>query len=349
MGCVWRIRILAVILTLGALLLMGTGPVQARENQITPRLQGTFLQLTKAHEEWPQKKWQQLFQYFRDLRLNRLIIQWTVYDDLDYPDSQDDHRVSQATLETVLSLADAEGLEVLVGLVYDPFFWQRVNREPPLVAVYLRRLRVRELAAAHELLPLVRAHPSFRGWYFSEEIDDVHWQKSAPRRVLAEHLRKTGLMLRAVTPEARLAISGFANGRTDPHTLGNIWRDLLLKAPIDEVLFQDGVGAKKLSLADLPIYLPVLRDAIASQGKDFRVVVELFRQVSSQPFRAKPAPWAELECQLSVSSKYSTNGLMAFSVPEYLTPLGGPEAAQLFQSYLGWFRSSQAMIDMRNN
>ena len=185
MGRGRRIRILAVFLAVGAFLLLWTGAAQARESRTKPRLQGTFLQLTRAHEEWPQKKWQQLFRYFRQMQLNRLVIQWTVYDDLGYPDDRDGHRVSQPSLETVLSLADAAGLGVLVGLVYDPSFWQRVNREPQLVAVYLRRLRVRGQAAAQELLPVVRAHPSFRGWYLPEEVNDVYWQKAATQRVLA--------------------------------------------------------------------------------------------------------------------------------------------------------------------
>jgi hypothetical protein len=152
-----------------------------------------------------------------------------------------------------------------------------------------------------------------------------------------------------LTPEARVAISGFANARTDPQTLAMIWKALLSEAPIDEVLFQDGVGAQKLSLADLEIYLPVLQQAVASQGRDFRVVVELFRQVSARPFRARPAPWTELERQLSLAAQYSTSGLMAFSVPEYLTPLGGTEAARLSTTYLDWLRSSQAVVNKQNS
>ncbi|MFW6127525.1 MAG: DUF4434 domain-containing protein [Thermodesulfobacteriota bacterium] len=142
---------------------------------------------------------------------------------------------------------------------------------------------------------------------------------------------------------SRLAVSGFANARTDPQTLGKIWKALLSEAPIDEVLFQDGVGAQKLSLADLSIYLPVLQQAVASQGREFRVVVELFRQVSAGPFKAQPAPWTEPERQLSVAAPYSTSGLMAFSIPKYLTPLGGPEAARLYKTYLDWLRSSSAV------
>jgi hypothetical protein len=346
-----RIGILAVFVAVSAGLLLWGSACSAQEGKSKPRLQGTFVQLTAAHREWPQEKWQQLFQYFRQLKLSRLIIQWSVYDDLAFFPTKDGSQVSQPPLETILSQADEAHLEVLVGLVHDPGFWEKINREPKLVEVYLRRLRLRGQEAAQALLPMVQAHSSFRGWYLPEEVDDVHWQNPEAQRVLSEHLRDLGLFLRKLTPDARLAISGFANARMDPQTLGNLWKDLLAAAPIDMILFQDGVGAGKLSLEDLPPYLTSLHQAAVSQGRDFQVVVELFRQISAQPFRAEPAPWPRLERQMAIASKYSESGMMAFSVPEYLTPLGGPEAAKLFENYLGWMGSAKVGTDLekRNN
>lgn len=312
---------------------------RAQEGKDTPRLQGTFLQLTEAHGEWPPEKWAQLFDYFRQLKLSRLIVQWSVYDDLAFFPTKDFRQVNQPPMETILKLADGAHMELLLGLVYDPQFWEKINREPQLVEIYLRRLRLREQEAAKAILPLAQAHPSFRGWYLSEEVDDVNWQKDEARRIIVEHLSNLGLFLRKLTPDAHLALSGFANGRTDPQTLSDFWKELLAGTPIDLVLFQDGVGAEKLSLEDLPIYLTAMRQATVSQRRGFQVVVELFQQISAHPFKARPSPWPRLERQLALASKYADSGVMAFSVPEYLTPFGGPAAAKLFEDYLCWLDS----------
>ncbi len=316
-----------------ALLLWGSSG-RAQEANLTPRIQGTFLQLTTAQGDWSPEKWSQLFGYFRQLKLSRLIIQWSVYDDLAFFPGQDFRQVSRPPLETILALADASGMEVLLGLVYDPQFWEKINREPQLVEVYLRRLRLRSQEAAQALLPLAQSHPSWRGWYLPEEIDDVNWQKDQARRLLIEHLSNLGQFLRQLTPGAKLAISGFANGRTDPQTLGNFWQEVLTTAPMDLLLFQDGVGTGKLSPEDLPPYLKAIRQAAAASGREFQVVIELFRQVSAQPFKAQPAPCPRVQRQLKIASAYTGGGVVAFSVPEYLTPLGGPAAARLFEEYL---------------
>lgn len=69
------------------------------------------------------------------------------------------------------------------------------------------------------------------------------------------------------------------------------------------------------------------------------MVVEIFRQVdglpfNDEPFKAVPAPLERINCQVDLAAPYSTSGIIAFSVPEYMTPLGGQEAGRLFESYL---------------
>jgi hypothetical protein len=334
-----RFGALGIIVTIGACLLLAGRVGSAPEAVAKPRLQATFLQLTAAHGDWPPEKWAQLFDYFRQLKLTRLIVQWSVYDDLAFFPAKHFRQVNRPPLETILKLADRAHMEVLVGLAYDSQFWGKIEREPRLVEIYLRRLRLRSQEAARAMLPWAQAHPSFRGWYLPEEVDDVNWQQSEARCVLIEHLRDLGRFLRRLTPTARLALSGFADGRTDPQTLGHLWRELLAGAPLDLVLFQDGIGAQKLSLEDLPPYLSAVRQATISSGRHFQVVVELFQQVCARPFQARPAPWPRLERQLALASKYSDNGGVGFSVPEYLTPLGGPAAARLYEAYLGWLKS----------
>lgn len=327
--------LLAAVLTL----LLVTDVGGEKPAAAAPRLQGTFLQLTEAHGSWQPSQWTRLFQYFKELGLSQLVIQWTVYDDLAFFPTADYRQVPHPPLPAILQLADAAGLQVWVGLAHDPGFWEKICRDPELVEVYLRRMRLRDQAIAEHLAPQLQGHKCFRGWYITEEVDDVNWREAPAREVLFAFLRDLSAFLHRLTPEARVAISGFANARIDPKTFGRFWQDLLGTAAIDAVLFQDGIGTGKLHLDELPLYLESLRRATQAQSRELQVVVELFRQVSERPFRARPASWDLVARQLEIAARFASGGLLAFSVPEYLTPLGGPEADKLFQAYLRYARS----------
>ena len=315
----------------------------ASEKPVIPaaRIQGTFLQLTAAHGDWQPANWARLFDYFKELRLSQLVIQWTVFDDLAFFPTMAGRQTPRPPLSTIMQLADAAGLQVWVGLSHDPKFWDKIRRDPKLVEVYLRRLRLRDEAIARELAPQLQTHPSFRGWYITEEVDDVNWQEAPAREILFAFLRDLSAFLHALNPGATVALSGFTNARLDPKTLGLFWNKLLGAAAIDKVLFQDGIGAEKLTLDELPLYLEALHQAARAQSRRLQVVVEIFRQVHERPFRAQPASWERVARQLEIAARYSTDGIMAFSVPEYMTPAGGTEAANLFKAYLHYENSSR--------
>jgi hypothetical protein len=313
----------------------------AGEKPVIPaaRLQGTFLQLTAAHGDWQPADWARLFEYFKELRLSQLVIQWTVYDDLAFFPTTAGRQVPRPSLSTIMQLADAAGLQIWVGLSHDPEFWDKIRRDPKLVEVYFRRVRLRDEAIARELAPQLQPHPSFRGWYITEEVDDVNWQEAPAREVLFAFLRDLSAFLHTLTPGATVALSGFTNARVDPETLGRFWKELLGSAPIDRVLFQDGIGAEKLKLDELPLYLGALAQASKARSRQLQVVVELFRQASAKPFRAQPASWERVARQLKIAACYAPDGIMAFSVPEYMTPLGGQEADNLFRAYRHYEKS----------
>ena len=64
------------------------------------------------------------------------------------------------------------------------------------------------------------------------------------------------------------------------------------------------------------------------------MIVELFQQVDAgEAFEATPAPLDRVERQLDLAAAYSTAGAIGFSIPEYMTPLGGTTAERLYESY----------------
>ncbi|MDP1946868.1 MAG: hypothetical protein Q8L77_05150, partial [Nitrospirota bacterium] len=51
-------------------------------------------------------------------------------------------------------------------------------------------------------------------------------------------------------------------------------------------------------------------------------------------WRGVPAEWPRIEEQLQVAAELSRNPVLAFSAPDYMTPLGGESAAALFQQIM---------------
>jgi len=312
----------------------------AEEPSPPARLQGTFIQLLNVHGEWADENWCELFGYFRQLRLSQLVVQWTVYEETAFYPSQDFKTVANPPLETILHLADGAGMKVLVGLAYDPKFWERIRRHPALVEVYLRRLQFRSKSVASQLTPVVRKHPSFQGWYITEEVDDTNWVEPEARDILFQYLRGITSHLHEITPGTKVALSCFLNGHCDPRAFEEFWKALLGSASVDVVLFQDGIGAGKLEFEYLHLYLAAMRKATEAHSRELQVVVEIFRQVGGAPFnderfKVVPTTLERVNRQVELAARYSSSPLIAFSIPEYMTPIGGQEAQRLFQSYMG--------------
>lgn len=304
---------------------------------VSPRIHGTFLQLQNSHSGWAEDKWRRLFENFRQLQISQLVVQWTVWDGVAFFTSKDYKATANPPLEKILRLSDEYGVQVYVGLAGDPRYWETIEKHPRQVERYFQRMQAQSESLADQLFPLVQKHSSFAGWYLTEEIDDVNWVKPESRKILFDFLQKLSNHLRRLTPSAKIALSGFSNAHMDPIALEKFWSELLSVSAIDVVMFQDGIGVGKLELAYLDLYLKALRNAVDRQSRDLQVIVELFRQVSEEPFEAVPASLSRIKSQLELAGRYSSK-IMAFSVPEYMTPLAGPKAEQLFNSYLGEMR-----------
>ncbi len=323
--------------TIGLFLLLALTATLAATPFPARRFQGTFIQLLRTHGEWPPQDWAKLFRYLKELQLSQVIIQWTVYDDLAFYPTPSGPQLPNPPLETILHLADEAAMGVYVGLVYESRYWAQIRQPLPQLEQYLGRLRSHAVAVARQLLSMVQRHPSFQGWYIPEEIDDTTWRAPDVRAVLYTHLNRLSAQLHQLTPTNRTALSGFANGRLDPQAFESFWSGLLRGASIDVVLFQDGVGTRKLALAEVAVYLIAMRNATQAHQRELKIVVEIFEQVAGpplndQPFQATPAVPERIRQQMEASAAYAPT-LVAFSIPEYMTPLGGPAAAHLFETY----------------
>jgi hypothetical protein len=336
------IRTLLHLLCLGFTTLSAPNVVQA-EALATP-ITGTFLQLYDEHETWSQARWNTLFQAFQDIGLREIIVQWAKYGQAPKPSEDSDKQPARA-ISTVLSHAKARGMQVWVGLAHDPGYWGFVGKSPRLTAGYLQRRRAYSLAVAEELVPLLRPSPVFRGFYINQEIDDVNWISRAKRKELVAHLARLCRGLERLLPGVDIALSGFANARMSPGSFAGLWGEILAETSVDRVLFQDGVGVSKLKLRHVGAFAEALERTALEHGAKLTLIVEIFQQTQGSPinegeFAAVPADMDRIRRQLRTAADYEGSGVLAFSVPEYMSPLGGPAATRLFEEYRALLNSA---------
>jgi hypothetical protein len=310
----------------------------ADQISVTPRIRGTFLQLLEAHGNWTETEWNRLFDDLQLLGIQNLILQWSVMDDVAFYKSKAFRSVRNTPLNAVLELADSRHMRVQIGLAHDSDYWSHIDKSPAEVTAYLKNLRVRSLEAAAELTPILKRHPSVQGWYIPEELDDVNWRAEATRSILFDHIRELSQRLRSLRPGWTISISAFCQGQSSPAVFEHFWTKFYQTTQVDIVFFQDGVGVNKLTLSEVPIYLEAIHNAARQNGRSMIVVIELFRQTSGPPlnnaaFAAVPASLERIRNQLRIASRYSSDGIVAFSIPEYLTPFGGDAASKLFSEY----------------
>lgn len=273
---------------------------------------GTFFQPWARHLDWTPEQWDELLGALAALGCEEIVLQWCRYDEFDY-----------APLAVrLLDGARARQMRAAIGLPYSSHWWKRMDADAAQALDELAA-RARSFSQSSDARQWQR-HPAFGGWYLPEEIDDDHWLAPARRRMLAATLDRLAGALRP------LAVSGFTNRNHPANEVAGFWRELAGRGRLSRVLFQDGIGAGKMTLAAWPAYLEALRGRL---GRRLEVVVEIFEQRPVQAgFDAVPAPLDRIRLQAELARRATRRPPLCFSLPDYATPQAGPAAAELFRA-----------------
>jgi hypothetical protein len=349
-------RALATTLLAATLATAHAAPVRAAQDRTAyppgRALDATFVQLTSAAAARPRAEWERLFADLRAAGIGEVFVQWTWADGVAFYAAGGGARTAGApppAVELILELAERHGQRVWLGLAHEPGWWAGIDRSRPAdeVRVFLARRRLVNLGVARVLAASAATRPSFAGWYLPDEIDDRNWLGDERGALVADYVAGLATGLRALAPGAPLAVSGFGQGWATPERLAALWSRIATRAELALVLFQDGVGASKLTLDELAVYLPPLRAALEKTTARLGVVVELFAERprapgTETPFSAGPAPLARIERQIALARRFATGPLVAFSMPDYMSEFAGGEAAGLYAAYRAWREGCEA-------
>lgn len=356
-----KIRYLLIFILTCTLLWPGAASAKAS----APRFTGTFVQLWDTHATWESARWNDLFASLRAIGVTEIIVQWTTTQPKASQTNAAQTNANQASpaqaggaetarpaaapvqlhpaLPLLLQAAAAQHMQVVLGLVHDPAYWDKIKAEPDIVRYYLRQLGNTSLHAARAALSLPDSKHVVSGFYIPQEIDDKTWLEPERQSALVDYLTNLRAGLLAVAPGMPVAISGFSNAFAEPAMLEQFWQTVLKKSGIERVLFQDGVGVHKLRLQETGLFMAAVSRAAQKSGGTLTPVVETFRQVdgppiNDKPFRAVPVSLSGLQRQLAIAAAQPHTGIVAFSLPEYCSPYGIKGAADLYVQYKAYIR-----------
>ena len=231
--------------------------------------QRLFYQPLNRDADVTSTQWQQLWRATVAQGGKTLIVQWSAYGDSDFGGAQ-------GWLANSLREAQAQGLDLVLGLYMDPAYYQRLEQlDGEGLNSYFKAQLGRSLSQYQQLKASWAL--SVSGWYLPMELDDLHFRDPARRDALHTQLQAFNRQL-----DKPLHISAFSAGQLSPRVTG-AWLEQLASLGLN-VWWQDGAGTGRLA--------PLVRQGY-EQALPCRVgiVREAFRQVSKpgQPFRAEPA------------------------------------------------------------
>ncbi|TFF42624.1 DUF4434 family protein [Pseudomonas sp. RIT623] len=231
--------------------------------------QRLFYQPLNRDADVTSTQWQQLWRATVAQGGKTLIVQWSAYGDSDFGGAQ-------GWLANSLREAQAQGLDLVLGLYMDPAYYQRLEQlDGEGLNSYFKAQLGRSLSQYQQLKASWAL--SVSGWYLPMELDDLHFRDPARRDALHTQLQAFNRQL-----DKPLHISAFSAGQLSPRVTG-AWLEQLASLGLN-VWWQDGAGTGRLA--------PLVRQGY-EQALPCRVgiVREAFRQVSKpgQSFRAEPA------------------------------------------------------------
>jgi hypothetical protein len=339
----WHWRLVVVVF----IVLCGLGPwleaiphCQASPPCATQSVTRTFLQPWRDDADRSPEDWGELFAELHRLGFREVILQWTSYGTLlIYQASRSGYEI-RPYLDTVIRAARQQQINLWIGLHYDPDFWTHIDPQKKQTAAHLNRrlieFSMRLPALVADIEQADPAGDTVRGWYISDEIDDVNWQQPERQEMLKRYLSSLRRLLGNHRPDWPVAISTFANGEQSPQAFASFWQTTLDDSDINTLLFQDGIGVKKLTLSQLDLYFKTLQDQLDSSRHTLEAIVEIFQLPvkSAEAFRTEAADFSRILQQLNVIKKHSQQPITVFSAPDHLLRNRGSRAKALQRAWL---------------
>ena len=208
--------------------------------------------------------------------IKNFYLQWTQTPQVDFVRSAPGE---QNLIDAVLKVAKDNQITVYFGLYHDPAFFHLGGKDLLQVKAYLRQLRQKTKALAQEIVRRYGSKPYFKGFYITEEIDDLNWRYPIRQHILKQFLQDVRKDLRQLAPQKEVVISAFFAGNMAPRDYASLWQNILASVTI-RVLFQDGIGAGLNTSDESRIYIEAFKQQL--DLAQWSLIVEAFNLLSGK-------------------------------------------------------------------
>lgn len=260
----------------------------ARSNEVL------FYQPLNVDSALTLKEWNTIWKESRHHGAQKIIVQWTRH-------GQSDFAGADGWLIHALRAAHAQGLELILGLSYDPDYYQHL-RDATVIPYHWHQWLAHSLQQQQWLLK--NADVPISGWYIPMELDDANYASPVLQKEISHQLAV--FASHATQP---LHISAFSAGKLSPKVYA-AWLDALHN--VAQVWWQDGAGTGSMHATVRAAYESALPCKIGIVREAFRAInlpEAAFRAESAQPhidptschaqaiFSLRYLPWAKVLLQ----------------------------------------------------
>jgi hypothetical protein len=194
--------------------------------------------------------------------------------------------VGSNPLEKILSIADANAMKVHLGLVGSSKWWSDHSQE------YLTGLAQDSIAVASELHALYGGHASLKGFYITEEIDNLNWtDETIRKRLVNAFLKPVSDHIKSLNPALIVSEAPFYNVLFEkPEAHGLWWEKTLKDTPhLDLLMPQDGIGVEHGDLqAVVDYFQATARQPMPPDGRSGPTWKSLTRKAGPRRWLASP-------------------------------------------------------------
>lgn len=247
-------------------------------------------------------------------------------------------------LELILRAADGQGMEVHLGLVSSGQFFSDTSEG------FLGRLFVRSAQVADELYARFGGHPSLKGMYITQEVDNREWGTEDKRRALVERLlAPLSAHIKSLDPTLMVSTAPyFIRQCAGPTDWGAFWNATLAELPhVDTLIPQDCIGGthrQSSAIGESLEYLRAMRRACDRHGKAMWSDMELFVShflPNKTRLASSPASVSRVLSQLHAEAPL-VDRFLSFEFHQYLSPLNPRLAPNpLYTGYLRYLEGER--------
>ena len=208
-------------------------------------------------------EWKEILSTMHSFGMGTLILQWSRYDVVDF-------MKQKVWLKEILKEAEAQNIEVVIGLYGDNRYFKNIENKKLNLSLYFDKLYKINLQQAKQVYKVAKAFPNFSGWYFTEEVDDLNFKDKEREEALKVYWMQLSNAIKKVENKP-VYLSGFYGQNSSPQEYATMLNNVIPKDA--HLLLQSGVGAKLVRLDESKKYMQKFKKSYKSR---FTPIVELF-------------------------------------------------------------------------